>query len=207
MFFTMDFSPTTLSILYWSTLLASVVSAAAAVIDCRRKQFDLFGVLIVAFCAALGGGTLRDVVLDRTVFWVADASHLVFVWLGALATFFIARRVELSPRRFELPDAIALGLYTLAGTHAALMLQGDWLVASFMGVITAVAGGILRDILLNEEPQVFKCEVYATASWAGALLYVAMWHRVDLNLAAFITTLTVILIRLSALRWNWTLPK
>lgn len=203
----MDFSPTTLSILYWSTLLASVVSAAAAVIDCRRKQFDLFGVLIVAFCAALGGGTLRDVVLDRTVFWVADSSHLVFVWLGALATFFITRRIELSPRRFELPDAIALGLYTLAGTHAALMLQSDWLVASFMGVITAVAGGILRDILLNEEPQVFKCEVYATASWIGALLYVAMWHRVDLNLAAFITALTVTLIRLSALRWNWTLPK
>jgi uncharacterized membrane protein YeiH len=203
----MDFSPTTLAILYWSTLLASVVSAAAAVIDCRRKQFDLFGVLIVAFCAALGGGTLRDVVLDRTVFWVADSSNLVFVWLGALATFFIARRIELSSRRFELPDAIALGLYTLAGTHAALMLQGDWLVASFMGVITAVAGGILRDILLNEEPQVFKCEVYATASWIGALLYVAMWHRVDLNLAALVTTLAVILIRLSALRWKWTLPK
>ncbi|MCY0967452.1 trimeric intracellular cation channel family protein [Parathalassolituus penaei] len=203
----MEFSPTTLSILYWSTLLSSVASGAAAVIDCRRKQFDLFGVLMVAFCAALGGGTLRDVALDRPVFWIADSSNLVFVWLGALATFFVARKIELSANRFEIPDAIALGLFTVAGTHAALMMNTDWVVASFMGVITSVAGGILRDILLNEEPQVFKCQVYATASWVGALLYVAMWHRVDPNLAAAITAITVTLLRFGALRWNWTLPK
>lgn len=203
----MEFSPTTLAILYWSTLLASVVSGAAAVIDCRRKQFDLFGVLIVAFCAALGGGTLRDVILDRPVFWVADSGYLVFVWLGALATFFIARRIELDARWFELPDAVALGLYTIAGTQAALMVGCDWMVASFMGVITGVAGGILRDILLNEEPLVFNGPVSATACWLGALLYIAMWHRVDINLAALVTVLVVTLIRLSALRWNWTLPK
>ena len=203
----MEFSPTTLSILYWSTLLSSVASGAAAVIDCRRKQFDLFGVLMVAFCAALGGGTLRDVALDRPVFWIADSSNLVFVWLGALVTFFVARKIELSANRFEIPDAIALGLFTVAGTHAALMMNTDWVVASFMGVITSVAGGILRDILLNEEPQVFKCQVYATASWVGALLYVAMWHRVDPNLAAAITAITVTLLRFGALRWNWTLPK
>lgn len=203
----MEFSPTTLSILYWSTLLSSVASGAAAVIDCRRKQFDLFGVLMVAFCAALGGGTLRDMALDRPVFWIADSSNLVFVWLGALATFFVARKIELSANRFEIPDAIALGLFTVAGTHAALMMNTDWVVASFMGVITSVAGGILRDILLNEEPQVFKCQVYATASWVGALLYVAMWHRVDPNLAAAITAITVTLLRFGALRWNWTLPK
>mgnify|MGYP001354380286 CR=1 FL=1 len=203
----MEFTPTTVAILYWSTLLASVIAGASTVLDCRRKQFDLFGVLMVAFCTALGGGTLRDLILDRKVFWVADVSNLVYVWGGALLAFYIARRIELKPHRFEVPDAISLGLFTVAGTHAAMMLDNHWLVASFMGVITGVAGGILRDILLNEEPQVFKGEVYATACWIGSLLYTFMWHRVDLNLAAFVTAITVTLLRLAALRWNWTLPK
>lgn len=203
----MDFSPNTAAILYWSTLFASVFSAAAGVIDARQKKFDLFGVMIIAFCAALGGGTLRDVILDRPVFWIGDPSYLVITWVGALLTFWVARRIELEARWFEIPDAIALALYTIAGTQAALMMGTNWLVASFMGVITGVAGGILRDILLNEEPLVFKGPFYATASWAGSMLYAVLWHKVDANAAVISTLLLVFMVRISAIKWNLMLPR
>lgn len=196
------------SVLYWSTMLAAVLSAAAGVLDARSKQFDLFGVLIIAFCAALGGGTLRDILLDRPVFWVKDSSYLIFTWLGAIATFYLARRVKLSGHWFVVPDAVALGLYTVAGTHAALLMDSDWLVASFMGVITGVAGGILRDILLNQEPLVFQGPLYATASWAGALLFIVLQHH-DLDVVASTTAagILITLLRLSAIRWNLVLPR
>ncbi|WP_221796013.1 trimeric intracellular cation channel family protein [Oceanobacter mangrovi] len=203
----MEIPADTSLLLYWLTMLASIFSAAAGVIDARNKQFDLFGVLIIAFCAALGGGTLRDVILDRPVFWIGDSSYLVFTWLGALGTFYIARKIELSPRWFEIPDAVALALYTIAGTQASLMMGTDWLIASFMGVITGVAGGILRDVLLNEEPLVFKGPFYATASWSGSLLYAVLWQKVDPNAAVMATGVLIILIRISAIRWDLHLPR
>ncbi|WP_430460345.1 trimeric intracellular cation channel family protein [Thalassolituus sp. LLYu03] len=195
-------------ILYWSTMLASILSAAAGVLDARGKQFDLFGVMIIAFCAALGGGTLRDVILDRPVFWVKDSSYLVFTWLGAILTFYLARWIKLSSRWFVVPDAIALGLYTVAGTHAALVLGNDWLVASFMGVITGVAGGILRDILLNQEPLVFQGPLYATASWAGSVLFIILFHQKTDPVAATVAAgILIAMVRLLAVRWNLVLPR
>lgn len=160
-------------------MLALVFSAAAGVLDARGKQFDLFGVMIIAFCAALGGGTLRDVILDRDVFWVKDDAYLIVTWASAIMTFYLARWVRLSSRWFLVPDAAALGLYTVAGTQAALSLGSSWLVASFMGVITGAAGGILRDILVNEIPVIFRSQhtLYATASWLGALLFIGLLQQ------------------------------
>lgn len=198
----------TAEVMYWSTMFASILSASAGVLDARSKQFDLFGIMIIAFCAALGGGTLRDTLLDRTVFWVADSSYLIFTWFGALATFFLARWIKLSGRWFVIPDAAALGLYTVAGTQAALGVGADLLVASFMGVITGVAGGILRDILLNQDPLVFQGQWYATAAWSGSLLYILMVHNdINIGAAALIAGVFIFLLRLSAIRWNLVLPR
>lgn len=194
--------------LYWSTLFAAIFSAAAGILEVRHKPYDLFGMLMVAFCAALGGGTLRDLLLERPVFWLVEPSYLIFTWSGALITFFIVRLIKLNARWFLLPDAIALGLYTVAGTQAALMMQTHWLIACFMGVITAVAGGILRDVLSNQEPFIFTHSPwYATASFVGAALLCVL-HQMHINpaWAMMAATLCTICLRLAALHWHLTLP-
>jgi len=197
-------------VLYWSTMFASVFTAAAAVLDARGKQFDLFGVMIIAFSAALGGGTLRDVILDRDVFWVHDDSYLIVTWLGAIFTFYLARWIRLSSRWFIVPDAAGLGLYTVAGTQAAISLEVSWLVASFMGVLTGVAGGILRDILLNEIPVVFRSEhtLYATVAWIGSLILIGLnEYQVSLTISAAVVIGFIFITRLMAVRWNLVLPE
>ncbi|ASP40852.1 hypothetical protein CHH28_06765 [Bacterioplanes sanyensis] len=188
-------------------MLAAIFSGSAAVLDARGKQVDLFGILIIAFCAALGGGTLRDVLLDRPVFWIVDHYYLIMAWLGAIATFYLARWVSLSPRWYVVPDAAALALYAVAGTQAALTVGVSWLVASFMGMLTAVAGGILRDILCNDEPMVFRGELYATAAWCGSLLMIFLLELgLSIGIASTATVVLIFAMRLSAIRWKLVLP-
>ncbi len=196
------------AIIYGFTQSAVAVMAAAAILEAGKRHFDLFGMMVIAMTAALGGGTLRDLLLDRTVFWVADQTYL-FVAMGAgLLTFFLARRIDLPNRLFLIPDAIGLALFTVAGCKVALLLETPWLVASFMGVITGVMGGVLRDVLCNEEPLVFQGPLYATAAWCGALLLIGLLKlQVDATLAALIAGSTIFLLRMAALYWDLGLPK
>lgn len=181
--------------------------AAAGVLDAGRKPFDLFGMVVVALAASLGGGSLRDLLLDRTVFWIADQSYLIAAVVAGLATFALVRFVRLPARLFLLPDAIGLALFTVSGTQAALALGAPWLVASLMGVITGVFGGIVRDVLCNEVPLVFTAELYATASWAGAVLLIGLIDAgVSPGWAALAAGSLVLAIRLGAIRYKWRLP-
>jgi uncharacterized membrane protein YeiH len=194
--------------LIYSIGLAGVAAqAAAGVLEAGRKPFDMFGMVVVALAAALGGGSLRDLLLDRQVFWIADQSYLIAAMLAGLAAFTLARVVRLPARLFLLPDAIGLALFTVSGTQAALALDAPWLVASLMGVVTGVFGGIVRDVLCNEVPLVFTGELYATASWAGALLLVALGTLdVSPGWSALLAGGLVLLIRLGAMRFGWRLP-
>lgn len=201
----MSISLTTL--IYGIGLAGVAVNAAAGVLEAGRKPFDLFGMVVVALAAALGGGSLRDMLLDRTVFWIADQSYLLAAMLAGLATFALVRVVRLPPRLFLLPDAVGLALFTVSGTQAALALDAPWLVASLMGVITGVFGGIVRDVLCNEVPLVFTGELYATASWLGALLLVALHAAgVSAGWSALAAAALVLAIRLLAIRFRWRLP-
>lgn len=195
------------TILYAVALAAVAVNAASGVLEAGRRPFDLFGMVVVALAAALGGGSLRDVLLDRTVFWIADQSYLMTAVAAGLATFALVRLVRLPPRLFLLPDALGLALFTVSGTQAALSVGAPWLVASLMGVITGVFGGILRDMLCNEVPLVFTGELYATASWAGALLLVGLVAvGTSTGWAALAGGTLVLLIRLGAIVFKWRLP-
>ena len=193
--------------MYWIGQSAVTLMAAAGVLEAGRKRFDLFGMVVVALAAALGGGTVRDLLLDRPVFWVADQTYLICALLAALATFFLARVFVLPPRLFLIPDAAGLALFTITGTKAALLWGAPWLVASFMGVVTGVVGGILRDVLCNEEPLVFTGTLYATAAWAGALLLILL---MTLGVAAWAAALAagclIFLLRVAAIRWSIRLP-
>jgi uncharacterized membrane protein YeiH len=190
------------------SLTAVAMLAAAGVLEAGRKRFDLFGMVVVALVAALGGGTLRDLLLDRPVFWVADQTYLIAAMIAAHLTFFLARAVNLPARLFLVPDAAGLALFTVAGTKAALMLDVPWLVASFMGVITGVVGGILRDVLCNEEPLVFQGPLYATAAWLGALGYIVLLEMGVGSIAAALFAGTgIFVVRLAAIRWQIELPR
>ncbi|MDP3539768.1 MAG: trimeric intracellular cation channel family protein [Azonexus sp.] len=196
------------ALLYWVGMAAVAVSALTGVLDSSRKQMDLIGALLVGTATALGGGTIRDLLLDRNVFWVVDQAYLMAALGTGLLTFFIARALPLPPRLFLIPDAIGLALFTIVGTQVSLQWHAPWLVASLMGVITGIVGGVLRDILCNDVPLVFlKGELYATAAWIGALAMIAM-EAIGLSsvLASWLAMAIVLGLRLLAMRYHITLP-
>ena len=193
---------------YWIGLVAVAVNALTGVIEAGRKQMDLIGVVMVGCATALGGGTVRDVLLDRTVFWINDQTYLIVALVATLATFVAVRGLRLPPRLFLIPDAIGLALFTVAGTQIALQLNAPWLVASLLGVITGVVGGVLRDVLCNDVPLIFvRGELYASAAWAGALALIGL-QALGLSgvTAAWVAMAIILALRLAAMAFRITLP-
>lgn len=196
------------NLFYWAGMLAVAVNALTGVLDAGRKNMDLIGVVMVGAATALGGGTVRDVLLQRPVFWIGDQVYLVVALATTLIIFFAVRGLRLPPRLFLIPDALGLALFTIVGTQIALEWHAPWLVASLLGVITGVVGGVLRDVLCNEVPLVFvRGELYASAAWMGALMLVGLQALgVSLASAAWVGMATVLGVRLMAMAWQITLP-
>jgi uncharacterized membrane protein YeiH len=206
----MDLIPTQnlLQSLYWITLVAVIVSSTSGVLKAGFKQFDLFGVIIIAVATGLGGGSLRDMLLDREVFWIRDQVFFIASLLSAIVIFLLARLVAIPPRFFLIPDAAGLATFGIAGTLVSLMVGAPWLVASFMGVMTGTMGGIFRDVLSNEDPIVFQSPLYATVCWAGSLLFILLLHLdMNVSIAASIAGAFIFATRMLAIYYNITLPK
>lgn len=162
-------------LLYWIMLAGVALCAITGALEAGRKGMDIIGACAIGLATAIGGGTVRDLLIARPVFWVSDQTHLIVALIAAILTFFLARAIRLPPRLFLIPDALGLALFTVSGTQAALGVGAPWLVAGLMGVITGVLGGVLRDILCNEVPLVFMpSELYAITACAGAGVVVAM---------------------------------
>jgi uncharacterized membrane protein YeiH len=199
------------ALIYWVGLVAVAVSALTGVLDAGRKQMDLVGAVLVGVATALGGGTIRDLLLDRNVFWVVDQTYLVIALGAGFATFFLVRVLPISPRlsrMFLIPDAIGLALFTIIGTQVALQWHAPWMVASLMGVTTGVVGGVLRDILCNEVPLVFlKGELYASAAWIGTLALIGL-QELGVNgiVASWVGMAIILALRLAAIAFRITLP-
>ena len=201
-------TPDLLYVLYWITLVAVIVSSASGVLKAGFQQFDLFGVIIIAIATGLGGGSMRDMLLDREVFWIRDQVFFIASLGSAIVIFITARLVAIPPRFFLIPDAAGLATFGIAGTLVSMMVGAPWLVASFMGVMTGTMGGIFRDVLCNETPVVFSSPLYATVSWAGSLLFIGMiYMQVNVTLAAIIAGLCIFLARLLAIHYNISLPR
>lgn len=194
--------------LYWITLLAVIVSSASGVLKAGFKQFDLFGVIIIAVTTGLGGGSLRDMLLDREVFWIYDQIFFIASMISAIAVFFIARLVTISKRYFLVADAAGLATFAIAGTLVASMAGVPPLIASFMGVMTGTLGGVMRDILCSETPVVFQSPLYATVSWVGSLLFIwLLYLELDITIVAIISGLSIFISRLVAMYFNVSLPR
>jgi len=205
---TLNPTPTLITSLYWITLIAVVVSSASGVLKAGFKKFDLFGVIIIAVATGLGGESLRDVLLDREVFWIRDQIFFFASLISAIVIFVTARLMVISPRFFLIPDAAGLATFSIAGTLVALMVGAPWLVASFMGVMTGTMGGIFRDLLSNEPPVVFQSQLYATVSWGGSLFFIGLMSlNLDATLAAVIAGIGIFVARLLAIYFNVSLPR
>ena len=201
-------TPALLNSLYWITLIAVIVSSTSGVLKAGFKELDLFGVIMIAVATGLGGGSLRDMLLDREVFWIRDQIFFIASLGSALIIFITARLVKISHDFFLIPDAAGLATFAIAGTLVSLMVGAPWSVASFMGVMTGTMGGIFRDILCNTQPIVFKSPLYATVSWLGSLIFIAMLEiGMEPTLSAILAGSAIFIARLLALRYNITLPK
>ena len=194
--------------LYWITLVAVIVSSASGVLKAGFKQFDLFGVIIIAIATGLGGGSLRDMLLDRDVYWIKDQVFFIASIGSAVAVFIAARFVHILPKYFLVADAAGLATFGVAGTLVSLMVGAPPLVASFMGVMTGTMGGIFRDVLCNEPPVVFTSPLYATVSWAGSLLFIGLiYYDINTVTSAIIAGGFIFISRLLAIYYDISLPK
>ena len=196
------------ALIYGIGLAASVTCALTGVLVARDKGVDLFGALMAGVATSLGGGTVRDLLLGRKVFWMADETYLWFTVVTAIFTFFVTRIRHLPENLFLIPDAIGMALFAIVGTQVALDWNMPWLTASLLGVVTAVFGGLLRDVMINEVPLVFSSELYATAAWIGSMtLIILNAFDVEGTIAAWAGILVCITVRMVALRWKVMLPR
>lgn len=191
-------------------IIAILVFAYSGVIEAYRHKFDFVGVFTIALVTAFGGGTLRDVIIgDAPVFWIRNPDALVNASLTGLITFFFVRYYEPPVKFLLVADAFALAFFTIAGARKAIDFQLASGAVVAIGVITGVAGGIIRDVLTGEIPLVFRAGIYlyATAAIIGASAFVALeqfYPRAQMNVAACVSGILVL--RLIAIRWKLVLP-
>ncbi len=153
---------------YWLDFIGVAVFAATGALAASRKQMDLIGFSLLATLTGIGGGTVRDLILDRSVFWLADQIYLIICLSVALLSFFAAHFIQ---RRYTLLlwlDAVGLAAYGALGAHLALKAGAGMIAAAALGVITATFGGMMRDIVSQETPLILKQELYATAALCSA---------------------------------------
>ncbi|MDW7771296.1 MAG: trimeric intracellular cation channel family protein [Desulfobulbaceae bacterium] len=195
-------------ILYTLDLFGVAVFAVSGALAAARKRMDVFGMVVLGLVTALGGGTLRDTLLDSgPVFWINDPVYLLVAIVFSLLTFFAVRFFSSHKLGLLISDAFGLAIFTGIGTSIALMTTDSKSVAIFMGVMTGTAGGMLRDILSAEVPLILRREIYATAALCGSSAFVVMKIYGFAALACLVVSVTVtLLIRLAAIRWKLSLP-
>jgi uncharacterized membrane protein YeiH len=184
-----------------------LVFAVSGGIVAVRAKMDPLGVLVLSFLPALGGGTLRDLILDVPVFWLTDTRSLLMVMFGAILAWIFGTRVDdFKPIRWA--DAVGLALFAVAGTAKAIGLGHSITIAVIMGGVTASAGGLLRDVVAGREPMLLKQDIYATAALLGGLGY-ALSDRAGLSfeMSTLIGFSLAFLLRACAIRFGWSLPQ
>tara|TARA_B100001094_G_C18195114_1_gene810244 strand:+ start:5413 stop:6030 length:618 start_codon:yes stop_codon:yes gene_type:complete len=197
------------NIIYIFDLFGTAIFALTGVLAGFKHRMDPFGILVLAIVTAVGGGTTRDIILGVTpVFWLSDSNYLWMISITVLLSLVMIReskQARLSLLQFA--DAFGLALFTMIGADKALMLGYSWNIAIFMGVLTGVGGGIMRDVLCRRIPLVLQKEVYATAALIGALVYSSGFYLgLSAQLSAICSISTTLAIRLAAIYWQMSLP-
>ena len=193
--------------LYLMDLVGVFAFAISGALTAGRRGMDLFGVLVISAVTAIGGGTLRDVLLDRPVFWLTDTTYLYVIAAAALCTLLYGHLHRPPEDALLVADAFGLSVFAVLGVRAGLESGVPPLVAVIMGAITGVVGGAVRDVLCGEAPLILRQEIYATAAIAGATTYVVLnaWMGQG-SLTITVSIAVTLLLRLSAVWANLNLP-
>lgn len=198
-----------MNMLYTFDLLGTAAFAASGALAGIRREMDVFGVIVLGLVTATGGGTLRDMLLgDTPPFIFKDETYLYLSVAVSILVFIVHRRLAFLTHPLTYFDAVGLGTFVVIGTHKAIEFKLGYFGAVMMGVMTATAGGMIRDVLSATVPMVLHKEVYASACLAGGtLLYLLQQTAMPPVLTALLSASTVIFLRLLAVRYNWSLPR
>ncbi|MDY7395050.1 trimeric intracellular cation channel family protein [Aureibaculum sp. 2210JD6-5] len=193
---------------YTLDILGTIAFAISGTLVAIHKKFDPFGVFIIAFVTAVGGGTLRDVLIGRTpVGWMQDLNYVYAIIGATIFAIIIRKKIDYLSTSLFLFDTIGLGIFTIVGTEIGIQQNLHPIVSVALGVMSATFGGVIRDILCNEIPVIFKKEIYASACIFGAITFLVLTEfKIPVNINYIITSLIVITIRLIAVRFKLSLP-
>jgi len=197
-----------MNVLFILEMLGTAAFAISGALAASRKNMDIFGFSVMALMPAVGGGTLRDLILDRTpVFWVANPAYVAVALAAALAVFLRQFKPGGRMRALVWMDALGLALFAALGTEISLEYGAGPLVAVMLGVATGVAGGMIRDVICNEIPLVLTGDIYATAAFAAGVTYVgADALEIGRDLSLVLAVLAGFAVRAAGIRYKLSLP-
>lgn len=188
--------------------LGTFAFAISGIRQAGARNFDWFGAFVCGFVVAIGGGTIRDMMLGVRPFWMTNAVYIICTFLALAFVILFKHWLKPLKNTWFVFDTIGLGLFTIVGFQKAILCGQPCWVGVVMGSITGAAGGVIRDVLLNTEPLIFKEDIYAMACVAGGLVYwLLITLGVNVEITSLITFLFVCLMRFCAIRYNWSLPK
>lgn len=195
-------------LLYILDMIGVIACAIAGTLLAQHKGFDIAGCILVAMVNAIGGGTLRDMALDRhPLFWMTDINYLIVITLTSLIVQVFFHLYQKIDNALKLFDAIGLAAFSVIGFKVALAQDMMPVIAIMMGVWTAILGGLLRDMICNEIPLLLQREIYITASIAGSVIYLLLdYFGINARLNEFVMLGVIFSVRMLALRFDWHLP-
>ena len=190
---------------YFGTMAFAVTGSFKAI----EQKSDIVGVVILSIITGLAGGIIRDIIFGRyPPTAIVDPVYLLITILTGITIFFLYPRLKKHWNLFIKFDAIGLGVFTVIGATVAYTLFGhNFLIMAFAGILTAIGGGILRDVFVNEIPIVFVKEIYVTASFIGVIIFYLLLILIDSSIAAIIAVISTTFIRLFAIKYGWNLPR
>lgn len=189
-------------------LLGTIAFAISGALAAMNRKLDLFGIFIIGFVTAIGGGTIRDALIGRTpVMWMENTIYIYLIGVVTVLTIIFRNKIYYLKTSLFLFDTIGLGIFTITGVETGIQNDLDPIVCITLGAMTGTFGGVIRDILCNEIPVIFRKEIYATASIAGATIFIFL-HELNVNtdLIYIVTSLIIISIRLIVVRYKISLP-
>lgn len=198
-----------MEVIYILDILGTFAFAISGALVALDKKFDIFGVIIIAFVTAVGGGMLRDVLINaHPINWIGDLNYLYIIFSAVLFTFLFKSKIAYLSKTMFLFDTIGISVFTLLGLQKGLSYDLHPIIAIIMGMISAVFGGVLRDVLTAKIPLIFEKEVYASACLAGGISYLILnYFKVDENINFIVSAIVIASIRAVAVKFHLELPK
>ena len=193
---------------YLLDIIGPMAFALSGALTAMNKRLDPFGILIIAFVTAVGGGTLRDVLIGRTpVGWMLNLNYVYVISIGYILAILFRKRFDKLRKSLFLFDTVGLGVFTLIGLEKGISIGLHPIICTALGTMTACFGGVIRDILCNEIPVIFRKEIYATICILGGIVFFMLKKgNFPDELIQLVTSLVIIIVRLLVVKFNWSLP-